>query len=247
MKRSPLATLQRTARRGLTWRPKWLGSEELSIEALISPLRYDVSVRADFFRFLQAHADLSRPQLLEAARQQPYRVWFQHVAMRRFRPWTLRDANVLEGQFDERVLRSVQMARSFRDRGFDARRPITLRYVRGEAVTDSGVRVTSRLHVGDGGHRLALLLCDGGTLAPGQFRVDPRAMPAVIDNTAILAPVLNLSEGTYARFVSAGYSDERFDTVADLLNHLAEHDPNRVSELELILRAHGRKVALPGS
>lgn len=244
MKRSAAATLHRTARRGLTWRPKSLGREEVDIARLISPLRYDVVVRAQFYDFLESHEDLPREQLIEAARLEPYRVWFEQVAVPRFRPWARVTPEILEEHFDERVLRSRAMLRSFRADGFDNRRPVTLRRVRGVPRTDSGVAVSKRVHVGDGGHRLALLLRSGGVLAPGQFRVDPRHQPAVIDNTAILASALELSEPTYARFVSRGFTDQTFDTIAGLHCHLVKSESSRVVELEQVLQAHGRAARL---
>ncbi|CCH79114.1 hypothetical protein BN12_4000006 [Nostocoides japonicum T1-X7] len=247
MKRSAAATLRRTLRRGVTWRRKWDGNEEICIERLISPLRYDVAVRAQFFAFLNACEDLSDADVTEAARSQPYRVWFERVAMPRFRPWTLADSNLLESQFDERVLRSRSMARSFRDKGFDSRTPVMLRYHRGDVVTDSGVHVSAHLHVGDGGHRLALLMGSGQPLQPAQFRVDPRPTSFVIDNTAILAEALDLSEAEYTRFVSAGYADEQFERLSDLLDHVSIVDPARVDELTCLLHAHGRKAVVAGS
>lgn len=244
MKRSAAATLHRTVRRGLTWRPKSLGREEVDISRLISPLRYDVRVRADFYDFLEANEHLPEAALLEAARDQPYRVWFEQVAVPRFRPWAHSTPQLFDEHYDERVLRSLTMLRSFCDGGFDLRTPVTLRWVRGVPRTDSGVEVSARLHVGDGGHRLALLLRSGGVLHPKQFRVDPRTQPAVIDNTAILARALELPEATYARFISAGFTDQGFDTVAGLHFHLAKTDPSRVSELEQLLQAHGRTARL---
>ena len=76
------------------------------------------------------------------------------------------------------------------------------------------------------------------------MRIDPRHQPAVIDNTAILAGALDLSETTYARFVSRGFTDQSFDTLAGLHFHLAKADPSRVTELEQVLQAHGRTARL---
>lgn len=244
MKRSAVATLHRTARRGLTWRPKTVGREPIAIESLVSPLRYDVVVRARFYDFLEANEHLPRERLLAAARDEPYRLWFEKVAVPRFRPWAMKTPTSLEDHFDERVTRSLDMMRTFRRDGFAGLPPVTLRWVRGVPVTDRGVTVAARLHVGDGGHRLGLLLRSGGCLEPGQYRVDPRRYPAVIDNTAILAPALDLDEQTYARFVSAGYGERRFDTVAALHSHLAGTDPARADELEQVVASHGRPVRL---
>lgn len=239
MKRSMRATVARTVRRAHTWRPKLAGSADLDIQQLISPLRYDVLVRAEFFAFL-AERPASEPEgrLVAAARAEPYHVWFRHVAMARFRPWTLQGDRVFDEQFAERVLTARTLWRSFQASGFDPRSRVTLRAGLGATVTDSGIVIDRPFHVGDGGHRLALLLASGGCLAAGQYRVDPRPAP-VIDNTAVLVPLLHISEAEYARFLSAGYLQEECSDLQGLCEHLADVAPARVREIRALAKAHG--------
>ena len=104
--------------------------------------------------------------------------------------------------------------------------------------------VVGRLHVGDGGHRLALLLRRDEVLRPKEYLVDPRPQKAILDNTAILAPALSLPESTYARFLSPGFTDEVFDTVAALHRNVADVHPERLGELEQLLDVHGRRADL---
>ena len=246
VKRSPAATVRRTARRAVTWRPKEAGSEPVRIRRLVSPLRYDVLVRAQFFAFLEQERRAGRleapgAELVDAARDEPYFVWFEKVAMARFRPWVLQDPDLLHEQYAERVMRSAALWKSFQANGFDRRYPVMLRGVKGPRRTDSGAVVDRRLHVGDGGHRLALLLAGGQEeLAPGMYRVDRRPATGLIDNTAVLLPALGLSEQDYATFLSAGYAEVELDDLADLVAHVRDHDPARLGELETVLAAHRR-------
>lgn len=239
MKRSPMGTMRRTVRRTMTWRPKQDGDQQLDIERLISPLRYDVLVRAQFLQFVSARpADEDPEVLVRAALDHPYRVWFEKVAMARFRPWVLADPALLRSQYAERVTTARELWWSFQGRGFDSRYPVTLRTTTGPRTSDSGATITRRIHVGDGGHRLAMLLAGGHRLEPPMYRLDPRPMP-VIDNTATLAPALGLSAEDYLRFVSRGYAQREFTDLQALREHVAEHAADQLPELDSVLRAHG--------
>ena len=251
MKRSAKATLHRTGRRALTWRPKVAGVESVNIRSLISPLRYDVVVRADFFSFLGdlASRGVQRPdEVASAAREHPYFVWFEKVAMQRFRPWVLADEDLLRRQFTERVRSSMNLWSSFREHGFDIRHPVTLRSAPGPMAADSGAVVDRRLHVGDGGHRLALLLADGAEqLGPDMYRIDPRPLDGLIDNTAVLLPG---REGTARRPGvprRPGSSPPGTETsshasdIAGLLEHGRQGGPGMRGALGRLLAAHRRR------
>jgi hypothetical protein len=256
MKRSAKATLHRTGRRALTWRPKVAGVEPVNIHSLISPLRYDVVVRADFFGFLDAHLSegVQRPEdLASAARAHPYFVWFKRVAMERFRPWVLADEELLQQQFTERVRSSMNLWSSFRQNGFDLRHPITLRSASGARAADSGAVVDRRLHVGDGGHRLAMLLASGVVdLGPGTYRVDPRPLSELIDNTALLMRAIPLPSNDYVQFIARGYvSPDAYESVdlagvEGLLDHVGQHRPAMLGELERLLEVH-RLLSAPSA
>jgi hypothetical protein len=240
VERSAKATVTRTLRRARTWQPKRRGEEPIRIEELISPLRYDVLVRAQFFTFLGGRPhDESPDRLVAAALDEPYAVWFREVAMARFRPWVLRDPVALRTNYAERVLASRDLLRSFSAKGFDSRKPVTLRTSKGVQVTDSGARISRTVHVGDGGHRLALLLQSGSALEPQMYRLDPRPMP-LIDNTARLLAPLGLDDEDYCAFIAAGYTDRRCPDLGSLVAVVEDQSPVAVTELRSVLQVHRR-------
>jgi hypothetical protein len=240
VKRSGRATATRTLRRALTWQPKRRGDGPIRIAELISPLRYDVLVRAQFFEFLADRPPgESAEDLVLAAWDQPYAAWFRHVAMARFRPWVLTDPDALRASYAERVLASRDLLESFNSKGFDARTPVTLRVSSGPQVADSGARVSRTVHVGDGGHRLALLLQSGSDLQPEMYRLDPRPMP-LIDNTAVLLGPLAVGDADYCAFIQAGYARDGFSDVQSLLTTVSEEDAVAGAELRSVLDAHAR-------
>jgi hypothetical protein len=252
VKRSPIATARRTVRRAGTWRPKSSPQETVDIRRLISPLRYDVLIRAQLFDLVRESghgAPGSSPdldQLVAAAHDSAYFVWFRDVAMTRFRPWVLKDPDLLEQQFRERVESAAALYRSFSDRGFDPAHPVTLRGVRKPLSTDSGLRLDRQLHVGDGGHRLALLLSAGQGLQPGAYRVDRRPQAQLIDNTAVLVPALRLARDEYVRFLAQGYGLDTDDLDA-LLDQLRGRGDGSDQEAAAVASHHlGLLVAPDG-
>jgi hypothetical protein len=241
VKRSPVATARRTVRRATTWRPKTAPDSPVDISALISPLRYDVLVRAQLFDLVRLQADAGSSDadaLVDAARASAYFTWFEQVAMARFRPWVLQDPDLLSSQFRERVLSASALYRSYRQRGFDPAHPVTLRGTKGPQRTDSGLTIAKTLHVGDGGHRLALLLSDGQDLSPGSYRVDWRPMEQLIDNTAVLVPALGLRAADYTRFVAPGYGGEPTADPAALIAEVRDRDPEAARELAAVTERH---------
>lgn len=239
MQRSWPSTVRRTVRRATTWRPKHDGDATLDVSDLIRPYRYDVLVRVALFDEIERHRPTAEqlPEFAVALREHPYAVWFREVELRRFYPWVLRDEAQARERFVRRVGRAVSTFDSVRHHGFDADRPLTLRRVRLPARTDSGLPVAHMLHVGDGGHRLALLLRSGVALAPSMYRVDPRPHQ-VIDNTALLAPALDLTEEDWARFVGPHFVRTPVSTADDLLQAVATECPMRMQEVQQLARAH---------
>ena len=156
-----------------------MGDKAIDIAQLISPLRYDVLVRAQFFEFLATRTRRTSPTtaLVVAAGSQPYAVWFREVAMARFRPWVLKDPAALRANFAERVLATRALQHSFAQNGFDPRTPVTLRVTTGSQPRTRERPSSRTVHVGDGGHRLALLLHAGGMLQPGHVPAGPPSLP----------------------------------------------------------------------
>jgi hypothetical protein len=230
----------------MTWRPKSVGREDVDVAALISPLRYDVLVRAELFTFLEQCDDRQLHDgeaLVAAVGELPYATWFRSVAMARFRPWVLDDPVLLQRQFSERVLSALALWRSFRRAGFDPTHPVTLRWTAGPLPTDAGLMIDRRLHVGDGGHRLALLLSAGLPLSAELYRVDPRPQRTLIDNTAVLLPALGLSEEDYVRFVARGYTRTEHSNPVQLVRDVRRTDPARADEVASVVEHHRALLA----
>jgi hypothetical protein len=227
VKRSPIATARRTVRRAATWRPKTRPEQPIDIAQLISPLRYDVLVRAQFFDLVleigeDAYEDLDL--VVERAQGTPYHVWWEQVAIPRFFPWISKDPAQLTASFRERVGDSVRLHRSFRARGYDPAHPIVLRGTKTATQSDTGLTIEGRLHVGDGGHRTALLLSAGQQLDPAMCLVDWRPRPFLIDNTAILVPALGITRDDYVRYLAKGYGATPTNDLDALLADLREQD-----------------------
>jgi hypothetical protein len=241
VKRSPIATVRRTVRRAATWRPKTRPEQPIDIRQLISPLRYDVLVRAQFFDLVgeigeDAYEDLDL--VLEAAQGSPYHIWWEQVAIPRFFPWVGKDPAQLAASFRERVADSVRLHRSFRARGFDPAHPIVLRGTKTALSSDTGLEIQARLHVGDGGHRTALLLSAGLLLEPAMCLVDWRPRPYLIDNTAILVPALGIDRDDYVRFLAAGYGAPATGDLGELLADLRGRDRVAAAEVAAVAARH---------
>ncbi len=239
MRRSWPNTARRTVRRALTWRPKQPGDATLDIADLIRPFRYDVVVRAELFDVI----DVQRPASHEVddfaleLLDHPYAVWYREVELRRFFPWILRDEDLVRRTYVRRVGQAISTFDSVEERGFDTGHPVTLRRVSLPRRSDSGVPVTHVTHVGDGGHRLALLMRAGLALAPGMYRVDPRPT-SVIDNTAVLTPALGLSEERWVDFVAPYFVRAPAGTLDDLQRVVTQECPHREAELTALAAAH---------
>ena len=195
----------REAGRGLSprYRP---GVEPLVIDELISPLRYDVLVRSQFFEFLGANRpllDASPERFVAAVRATDYHRWYRTVAVHAVGIAAESD-EVIEEAFHRRVLRSVALADSVAARGFVPKPPLTIRESE-RARTATGKRLGPRHYPLDGCHRLALLRALGRRhLEPGEYRVTSGSSD-VLDNTARLLPGLEIGEADYETFLASGY------------------------------------------
>ena len=236
---------QRAVRRLSTLRRMRPGAERINIRHLISPLRYDVIVRARLLADLRRRdPDESLASLHEFALDHVYFAWFQHVESTRFFPELLDDRDLLIQRYQLRVERALTTLRSYDAVGFDVRYPLTLRRTSGGAVSDSGVRVNKSLHIRDGCHRLALLLLDDQDLQPDMYLVQSFTGP-VPDNTALLLPHLNMDGPEYTRFLSAGFTTGEYTELAELRDKVAEESPDRLAEFDEIVRVHHGAQGIP--
>jgi hypothetical protein len=226
------------------------GIEPVALDELVSPLRYDILVRADHFLFLDQHLDLlerDRDAYLRLVRGHPYFAYYTEVALPRYRPRAQADEQRQLAAFHRRVLGAAELWRSFKRRGFDPRHPVTLRIAVPDAATPTGKVVRRRFHAGDGCHRLALLVAAGEpTLAPDWYQVRTDPMRSLIDNTSTLIDALGLGREEYYRFIARGYGVDPTGDRDKLVRQVETHAPERLSELRQVLAADEQVLATAG-
>lgn len=242
-------------------RPAWYAvspryrrpSGPVPLHDLISPLRFDIVIRAQMFEFLEALPAADRRDhiaVARLARTLPYGTWFREVAAK----YVLGDAPTeeeLEAGFAERVRKTIELFEQFERGGLDRRRPITLvRYRPTEPATGqmetatrqletaTGKRIHPRLQPDDGCHRLALLWRAGLVEVPADACWVFSSRSAAIDNTHTLLAHLPIDLGDYYRFIGLGYVSAPVDGRASLLQAVsAERGPEVLAEVARILNA----------
>lgn len=237
----------RDALAGNPWRHR-RGREPVDIGPLVSPLRYDVLVRAELFDLIEQVGldaiERDSGSLIEAAQRHPYRVWFREVACAIRMPGLLDDPIAFERAFRGRVERSVELLRSYRLRGFDPTTPLTLSSGQQILATRTGKRVSGPLFAGDGCHRLALLLRDGVTqLAPDWYRVRVFRTLSPRDSTAALLPALAVPREAYYAFLSLRYAEQPRHARDELVEEVRRHRPEELPELEALLSIDEPRLA----
>jgi hypothetical protein len=222
------------------------GDEPIGLAELVSPLRYDVLVRARFLELLGERLDRVEGDLDGAVRVglgHPYHTWFTTIALPRYRPREATSERRRQAAFRDRVRRSAVLLASFRRRGFDPRFPVSLSAAVPGAATASGKLVPRRLYPVDGCHRLALLLVAGhGALEPAWYRIRTAPLSAPIDNTHALLGALRVDPVEYYRFVSLGYAGAPLPDRASLLRQVAARRPERLAELRHVLEIDERAL-----
>jgi hypothetical protein len=212
------------------------GDVELSINALISPLRYDVLVREEFIRTLAQRWDefSADPDAFVASTLgSPYERWFRGVAIHHI-GINPNDAGAIAAAYRARVVRTGHLWKRFQTADFDENHPLTVR--RGSGLrTTSGKRLGERAYIVDGCHRLAMLRLSGATvLTPTQYRV-LRTPGRVVDNTQRLVEMGVLSRDSYYAFVSLGYLAEPRDTKDALLAAVGATAPELAAEVATLV------------
>jgi hypothetical protein len=224
------------------------GDEPVALDELLSPLRYDILVRAEHFRFLDEHLELLERDLdayLHLARRHSYFAWYMDVALPRYRSREHADERRRLEAFRQRVLGAAELWRSFKAVGFDPRHPVTLRIAAPGATTPTGKVVRRRFHAGDGCHRLALLVAAGeSTLPPAWYRVRSDPMPSLFDNTSVLIGSLGLDREAYYAFLARGYGylDGAASGREAIVRHVETHAPDRLPELRQVLAVDERAL-----
>ncbi len=186
-------------------------TEELRLDHLISPLRYDVLVRAELFSLVRDNRDLIATNVddfVTLAKQSSYYVWYCDIAAQVIGIDVDNQAAVDEG-FALRVRKSLDLLDRYeKNGGFDARFPVTVRPISDDETPSGKHFIGSRFVPVDGCHRLALLHLDGReSLQPSEYRLMPSTAP-IVDNTPALVDALHLSSADYYRFIGSGFLDQ---------------------------------------
>jgi hypothetical protein len=229
--RSLLAPLTRKAevvraRRSLAQMPT--STDSINVASLISPFRYDVLVRAEFFRLARQNRDLiatDPDRFIQMVRQSRYFLWFEKIAV----PNSGREGltgGALERVFKNRVIRSLRLLESYEQHGgLDEHYPITVRELAEQDLASfKGGAVGGKMLV-DGGHRLALAFLDGQTiLSPSEYRLADRGAP-LLNNTTILKDLFDLDDDDVYAFIAWGHGLPSARSREELLARAASVSP----------------------
>lgn len=185
---------RRALRRGDYW--YWLPPDEvpetLSVADLVYPLRYDVVIRRSLVELYAADRDRFRRDpaaLVAAAHRHPYRTWFDRIMVEQREPYLGRTSETREAAFEQRVTRTAELYERIARDGFDPNHPIVPYTAERLLPTASGEVLTQRFYLGDGCHRLAILMSLGHSELPREWvRVKCFRRLRPLDNTAVLAP-----------------------------------------------------------
>ncbi len=196
----------------------------LEIGALISPFRYDVLVRVEFFRLARANRSLIETDLdafIDLASRTSYRVWFEEIAAQAAQ---IGPANPdrIDQAFARRVRTSIDLMNRYESYGgFDPRYPVTVnRLPAGTPLQGKTLPYDQWLPV-NGCHRLALLYLDNQKyLRPEQYRIDPSG--PLLSSTTVLVRELGVDEASYTSFVGLGFNIDGAETVEELIAAASE-------------------------
>jgi O-antigen/teichoic acid export membrane protein len=211
-----------------------VGTVDVLLDELISPIRYDVVVRQQFYAFLDANADLIEEfgDLVFEAKEHPYYVWYRDVMIGK-RTKKLKGRTVDEGFADqiERVLAIRARFNPADEQWGD----LLLRELPAGTKTNTGKVIGPRFVPVDGCHRIALLRHHGRKVLPaGTYKlVNDKQAPR--DNTAILVPKLRLTEQEYLAYLAMGFDQDAPTSLDELVAGVALTHPEREGELESVL------------
>jgi hypothetical protein len=247
-----LNQVRRAAHLGNYW--EWVTVPELAngidIGSIVSPLRYDVLVRRDFFSFYATHRDLyhiNRNEFVALTKLTSYYTWYLESETVRTNQHLRGNPAAREMNFVERIYRAAALYDSVQQNGFSPRYPITLKTAkrilsptteRGGAPT--GKPIHAKYFLADGCHRLALLMALGYQRLPaGYFRVKCYQEFSPFDSTSLLARRL-ASSSDYFTFLSSYYTAPVVLTNRnDFLRYITTYKPECLDEVWAVLRADG--------
>jgi hypothetical protein len=222
------------------------GRSDVRIGDIVSPMRYDILLRARHFDWHSQNRELVDADFEEyqsLARREPYFVWFARVMVPAWLPAAVGDEELFEHHWRRRLRASAALYDSFEAKGFDQAYPVELYAglrVR-PAVTG---KVTGRhLYAGDGNHRLALLIAAGNeALAPGQYRVKRYLSLVPADTTGLLLRETGAGVSAYRSFLEFGYPRARLNPAGNTL--LVDcPDPEMKAEISAVIGVDSPSLA----
>jgi len=231
----------------------------IEIASFVSPLRYDVVVRREFFPFYLAHRDLyisDFEAFVKLASGTHYYTWYEQSEVIRCSPYRLNSEELLRTGFEDKIRGAVELHKSMMDRGFDQQFPIILRTAErllpptaDRSAPPTGKSVSARYFLADGCHRLALLMHIGYTVLPaGYFRVQCFREFSPFDSTSLLAQSLPIEPSAYFAFLSSHYcAPLSFTTGDELLNWITENKPQLLEEVLSVMRVDGFETPVPAA
>jgi hypothetical protein len=212
------------------------------IADLVGPLRLDVLVVRDFLRFYLDHQDLAANHFDRfVAEARAHRFWdliYGWYAL--YQPDGIGSPDHFLDRFSEQVRRSVMLWHQVTS-GYNPRQPIEIKVASRVLPTATGKTVLHRFGLGDGSHRVACLMLLGHrTLPVGSFHYRWFRTRRPYDGTWVLTHRKALPPVEYFRHLSEVYgSTEPFATGAALRRFVETVRPDRLDELQSVIRADG--------
>lgn len=214
------------------------GLDRISIKKIASPLRYDIIIRYNFFKFHIIHQSLFSnhfERYFDLAQNTDYFLWFKHIAYPIHRN-ILRDRSPLIDSFKKRVHKSVSLYNSFDSYGFDNSQPIVLHSGQNICKTSTGIQLSMKFFAGNGCHRIALLWLNGAEyIEADQYLVKEYKSLSPLDNTYLLLPFISLSKSEYFSYISSAYCNEIFNNKDDIFQSIKSNSPCKLVEFLAIL------------
>jgi hypothetical protein len=233
----------------------WLEDPDLKdgieIASIVSPLRYDVLVRSDFFAFYAAQRELYHcdfETFVKLAKKEPYYIWYIESEAVRCLPHLRGNTERLDRHFVHRLKKTAALYESVMQEGYTPEFPIILKTAEhllpptaSKLAPPTGKLISGRYFMADGCHRLALLMALGYTVLPANyFRVKCFRRFSPFDSTSMLAQTLPIEPAAYFAFLSSRYcSPHRFEDKESFLEYIRQHKPELLPEVISVIQVDG--------
>jgi hypothetical protein len=211
---------------------------------LISPLRYEIYGIREVIRLYREHRALARNDLARFCRLSRGTTLFKWSLGRRRFNRENDDPEVISAAYADSVRRTIGLWDAMEAGGFDRRFPIEVRVTDRLLPTETGKHLSARYILGDGSHRLAVLMELGWpVLPPEYYRVRWFRQIRPFDSTWFITAASLLPEPQYIAFLSEVYGlSARCEERQAFLDGVARHLPQRLAEVRTILRVDGFPV-----